>query len=913
MKRLMSGLPPFALAAAAALAIAAMRAFSANPNPALAWMLIALAALCACVAFAPSAHLIRETRLIAVEWRGRAWLIGGAALSAAGAALALWAAITNYSRPYFPPGFYAWAGGLATVVAGFALMQRRRPKTSAPPDRPVTRLEVVGFLALVAITIFLRVYRIDEIPSGIFIDETNAAMDAMHVLDGRPDSIFGTGWYETPYLYIYYQAALVVLFGPTYATLKLTSLLPAVLTVIAFYPLARTLIGAPGAFVTTLLFAVARWHLTLSRWGWNELAPPLFHILAVLFLVRAARNRRMIEFALAGLMAGLCMYTYLASRLVVVAIALYVLYRFVVDRGFFRRSIGGLAIAAAVFLLTIGPLATQYLRSPFTLLNRTQQVSIFGEIERAGNNTPLLQSARKHIEMFTIRGDMNPRHNLPGEPMLDPITGALFLIGVGGALWRITDHRSGLALIWFVVTMLGGVLTQVGEAPQAYRTLTALPAILLLAGDTLTRAGVLLRQMLARLRPAASPRYAIAGAALVSLGLVGLAAKANLDVYFGPQARSEAVYQGFTPVENAVAKEVLARLPTSDVYLSDVQYSFSPVRYLTYRPKTQGGGIDNPPYKQIDLNADIPLPDNGRDAVLVLDQSFGWVGAYLRQYYPGATVETVRGPRNDVQFTRVLISQQDLARIQGIEGSYGGTIRRDQRLDFAFPADFPAGATPETIIWEGSLRVPASGVMKLGGDGLAIELDSQPFNEPRFVGRGLYALKATWRSPGPAGRTTLRWQLGGRAETAVPAEALSIIKGSTAGLIARYYRNETWTGTPVFTQTQSFIVIGWPDEEPWSGPFSISFAGKIEAPVQGRYAFSVNADDGARLSIDGRVIGEGLKPDQPNSIEAAVVLTPGPHEIRLDYFQRGGGKRLEFWWQPPNGPRQPVPPSVLSH
>ena len=135
----------------------------------------------------------------------------------------------------------------------------------------------------------------------------------------------------------------------------------------------------------------------------------------------------------------------------------------------------------------------------------------------------------------------------------------------------------------------------------------------------------------------------------------------------------------------------------------------------------------------------------------------------------------------------------------------------------------------------------------------------------------------------------------------------------TAGLIARYYRNETWTGTPVFTQTQSFIVIGWPDEEPWSGPFSISFAGKIEAPVQGRYAFSVNADDGARLSIDGRVIGEGLKPDQPNSIEAAVVLTPGPHEIRLDYFQRGGGKRLEFWWQPPNGPRQPVPPSVLSH
>jgi len=38
--------------------------------------------------------------------------------------------------------------------------------------------------------------------------------------------------------------------------------------------------------------------------------------------------------------------------------------------------------------------------------------------------------------MFNFRGDSNGRHNLPGEPMLQDLAAALFLVGISVALAR---------------------------------------------------------------------------------------------------------------------------------------------------------------------------------------------------------------------------------------------------------------------------------------------------------------------------------------------------------------------------------------------------------------------------------------------------------------------------------------------
>jgi 4-amino-4-deoxy-L-arabinose transferase-like glycosyltransferase len=299
-----------------------------------------------------------------------------------------------------------------------------------------------------AAAIWLRVVHIRQMPPGIFVDETNAALDGLRILEGRPDSLFGTGWFETPNGFVYLQTLFFRLLGTTFLAIKLQSLLPGIFTVLALYFLARELFGVRTALFSAAFLAFNRWHFNMSRWGWNELYPPLIMVLTLLFILRGVRRRHWGDWLLAGLLLGLGMYTYLAIRLVVIVIFLYLGLRLLLERNFLRRYWQGLLLFFVIYVLTFAPLGFTYLKNPFTFLNRTEQVSIQHDIEAAGGALqPLWESVRRHVRMFHVEGDRNPRHNLPGQPMLDPITGAFFLLGLAWALWRWRDHRHALLLI----------------------------------------------------------------------------------------------------------------------------------------------------------------------------------------------------------------------------------------------------------------------------------------------------------------------------------------------------------------------------------------------------------------------------------------------------------------------------------
>lgn len=95
------------------------------------------------------------------------------------------------------------------------------------------------------------------------------------------------------------------------------------------------------------------------------------------------------------------------------------------------------------------------------------------------------------------------------------------------------------------------------------------------------------------------------------------------------------------------------------------------------------------------------------------------------------------------------------------------------------------------------------------------------------------------------------------------------------------------------------------------GPFSARYTGSLDITEPGTYTFRVEADDGARLVIDGNVLGEGLTAGQPNSFEAVADLSVGEHPVQIDYFQQGGGTALRLFWRVGDQPFTPVPPSAL--
>ena len=172
----------------------------------------------------------------------------------AGLVLAIFTVISLVQRNNHEVARWWWVGALSMLVAGSALVGALGPMTGArkertsKPDRRLLAVEIAGLVLLIALAVFLRIYQLQQMPPGVFVDETNAALDAIRILEGRPDSPFGTGWFETPTLYAFYLVGLFKVFGASFLALKAASLIPAILTVVMMYPLARLMFGIPTAF-----------------------------------------------------------------------------------------------------------------------------------------------------------------------------------------------------------------------------------------------------------------------------------------------------------------------------------------------------------------------------------------------------------------------------------------------------------------------------------------------------------------------------------------------------------------------------------------------------------------------------------------------------------------------------------------
>lgn len=809
----------------------------------------------------------------------------------------------------------AWLVGAAGRAA-----PRAATELSLWTDTSRTRwLEAAAFLFILALAIFLRTYRLDTIPPGIYVDETNGALDALYILEGRAASPFGTGWYQTPNGYIYYMAAIFSWLGANWTSLKLVSLIPAILTIPAVYLLARLLFGPLTGLAAMLLMAVNRWHLSMSRWGWNETAPPLFQVLAFYFLIRGLRERRALDYALSGLLSGLVVYTYLSSRLAVATIVLYIVYWFWSDpagwRVALRKSGIGILIALAAFFVVIAPLGVTYATSPFLFNNRVSEISVLNDIRAQGDLTPLIQNIGDVLKFFHQTGDHQGKHNLPDEPMADPITGLLFAIGVAYAILGWRDQRRVLLLLWLVIGLAGSYLSSHHESPQSYRALTALPAVILLAADILDRLVRVVYRALGERAFAMNsylPSLAAGGVALLALGGATLW---ESNVYFGAQATSVGVQRGFNATENGVARETIAALESGkSVYLTQRFSEYSPLRFLLYgvvKAETGKNTLVEHPYHVILPEVGLPIPDDGHDALILLESDYWNLSDYIASFYPQAKMELVKLADDSPIYMRVALTRDQIAAVQGLTERVtyadGQTVERvSSRVEFV-----PGEAKVQHVTWEGALRIAhGTDYEPIPGGGVQIFLDGQPWTGHQYLGQGLYTLRAEWQGDG---EPKLEWSIAGGKPLPLPEGTLFRVTGARKGLLANFYNNQNWEGAPLFHQITPFLMFAWTDLPPIvpSGSFSARFTGALRVTEPGSYRLRVIVDDGARVTLDGKVIGEEMGAGAEHNFEMSVELDKADHPIVIDYFQEGVGSSLRVYWQKGDAPMIPIPPDAL--
>jgi glucose/arabinose dehydrogenase len=136
---------------------------------------------------------------------------------------------------------------------------------------------------------------------------------------------------------------------------------------------------------------------------------------------------------------------------------------------------------------------------------------------------------------------------------------------------------------------------------------------------------------------------------------------------------------------------------------------------------------------------------------------------------------------------------------------------------------------------------------------------------------------------------------------------------------AEYFANPDVSGTPVLTRDDSTIDFNWGAGSPGDGVpannFSARWTRALVVADDSTYTFSVTADDGERLYIDGVKVLDKWFP-QGGAVTSTVTrhLAPGTHQIVLEYFEMGGGAVAKFSYEASlEPPPEPPPPFAAEY
>ncbi|HEY6041935.1 MAG TPA: glycosyltransferase family 39 protein, partial [Anaerolineae bacterium] len=243
--------------------------------------------------------------------------------------------------------------------------------------------KLIPTLLLVAILLLafaLRVYRLDVTPPGLHYDEAFKALSADEIIRTGQLKVFFPGNFGEEPLHATTLALLFELAGERVWTVRLTSALYGFLFVVGIYFAASIFLnGKRPALVATFIAATMYWSLNFARIGIETITLATlitFHFGALLKLLTSSGTSSLgVKWILlSGFFAGAVYYTYLASRVTPVALALFGIYLLLFHREQVRTNLKPIALASLVAFVTLTPLGWFFINNPSAFFARAGQV-----------------------------------------------------------------------------------------------------------------------------------------------------------------------------------------------------------------------------------------------------------------------------------------------------------------------------------------------------------------------------------------------------------------------------------------------------------------------------------------------------------------------------------------------------------
>lgn len=846
------------------------------------------------------------------------------------------------SEEAHPQAWWLYLSSLVLLIGGGLLLTQgsswREGSQTLLPNRTIA----VGLAIVIGLALLMRLYNFTGQPFGIWYDEAEAGLEARRIVQEptyRP--IFYAPINVTGQLLALYALALYW-GGDTIYSIRLVSVLFGLGGVVAAYLFGQELRGPRFGLILAFLVAVARWHVNFSRIAMTGVDAPFFEFLSLFFLVRLLRRGHLRDALWAGLTLGFGLLFYTAFRLYLVALLIFVIMACLLGMtsSSWQRwwaamlhpqsgpaHLGRLALMAISIWLIIMPVVKFALEDSQAFWYRTNQISIFTRRDQPDLAHALWDSASKHLLMFNYKGDNNGRHNLPGEPMLDPAMAILGVLGLGLALARPHHPANLFFLILFPLALAGGTFSVDFEAPQSLRSIAVIPAVIYFVGLALATLG---REAQDALKSLPRPWLMVPAVALF-----GFIFSFNAFTYFVRQARDFASWNAFSAPET-IAGRKMAQLGPNTIYF------LSP--FLANHPTLHFLAPDVTDQRILTLPDALPIRQApNRPVVLFLHPDELWVFEEAQRIYPSANFEVAYSQTEDVNPIVYLAELQplDLAAVQGLQLRFWPIDSQEEDPPFHtervltvnanWPADSPpvfraagssktASAAKESLDfvaeWSGILYAsrygpysfrlitPGPGLLELDGNVIFEGQGEQLTGLP--LAQGNHSIRV--RAEGAPGQVALYWQPSRRGETLLPQWALYAPPIANHGLLGSYYPNDRWEGRPALQRIDPFLDTYF-HFTPLPRPYTVEWTGSLDVPQSGLYRLGLRAVQEAQLYLDGGLLVTTFAPNE--NVDAIVTLEMGLHELKVRYKDNTDRSRIHLYWMPPTGEFEPIPSQNL--
>jgi 4-amino-4-deoxy-L-arabinose transferase-like glycosyltransferase len=515
---------------------------------------------------------------------------------------------------------------------------------------------------ILVLAFFVRIYRIESIPIGLYPDEAANGVDALHAIETGNYQLFYPANFGREGLFINLQALSIQWLGNTITGLKLWSILFGTFSVLGIYLLGKEITRRrAGGLIAGFMLATSYWAINFSRIGFRAIMTTFLLSFTFYFFFRGLRTKRVKDFFISGLVFGLGLHTYIAFRLVPLILIILVPALILSYENFLRRFWKHIAFFILGAFITAAPMLYYFfIAHPEDFASRSAHVSIFSpEINHGDFFGTLGKTFGKSLIKYNFFGDQNWRHNYPPYPLLDPFVGTFFLAGFLFIIWqtvmllgrrfRFGDRDTRLVTNFFLlgsffVMLMPEFLTD-ESLPHALRSIgTQAPVFLMAAMSALWVVKKALRSQ------------AGARIAFIFIVVTALASSAvfNLTKYFVFFAQSPAAATAFSEDYTNMAHYLLSLPEDVNKYVlvdkqgNDDRFRLPvfahPVYFLTYHRVAN---------LEI-VNGDTVLRRPGIFLQLNYDEA---IAQKIQKFYPDARIERIdmNGPNRSGGDFRVIV------------------------------------------------------------------------------------------------------------------------------------------------------------------------------------------------------------------------------------------------------------------